>query len=227
MNESISWGKIAVLVVAIVGIGIMAFLWGRKSGTEIDSQPAASSSKKTETATIPKASSTSPVIDKTADWNIYTNKKYGYTFKYPRHYSLYDGETYKEDNIENANEVVLNIDGGIDGFHTVKVSKKDFLSVVNFHVSTTPSYFGKSDDPTRYKKSDIIFQGINAVQFDYGFMRGKKNEIDGYERTIIFSKDGYTYELMGSVEDFGQPDRFNGVDYWDFDDILDTFQFTN
>ena len=31
MNENISWGKIGVLVVAIVGIGVVAFLWGKKS----------------------------------------------------------------------------------------------------------------------------------------------------------------------------------------------------
>lgn len=88
MNENISWGKIVVLVVAIIGVGVVAFMWGKKSDESgVANQtitPTTKESvqvvKKEEVKTVEK---TDPIMEIPADWKVWEDKVMGYSFQYP------------------------------------------------------------------------------------------------------------------------------------------------
>lgn len=92
MNENISWGKVVVLVVVIVGIGVVAFMWGKKS----DEQPVVSQGVTPATKDVvqPVKQEVMKPVEKApsngipADWKTYANEELGFSFQYPQNWHL-------------------------------------------------------------------------------------------------------------------------------------------
>jgi hypothetical protein len=87
MNQNISWGKIVVLVVAIIGVGAVAFMWGKKS--EVVVAPVTK-----EVAQLVKKEAAKPIGEMRpaiiipamvipTDWKVWEDKVMGYSFRYP------------------------------------------------------------------------------------------------------------------------------------------------
>lgn len=90
MNENISFGKIAVLVVVIVGIAGVAFVVGKKSEVVVVALIV------TPTSTQTKPVEQKKVIDEAVrmETNFFESKKYGYSVQYAK---KYEGQTGYDD----------------------------------------------------------------------------------------------------------------------------------
>lgn len=89
MNQNISWGKIVVLVVAIVGIGALGFVMGRQKSEVAVVAPITP-------AVQPVKKETSEVVDE----KVYRNEKYGFNVTFPSKAKIatecFAGEMYPE-----------------------------------------------------------------------------------------------------------------------------------
>jgi hypothetical protein len=164
----------------------------------------------------------------TNKWFVYTNDKYGYSFKYPNIRWVMYGDInnpygQSRDGFQNnnasksANTVDISVKNAAAWTHTIDVSIKDMQSKVDEIVGL----YSPSDYISDYKKSDVVFKGIDAIQITYSRVSGGKKISDG--KAIIFSKNGNTYYLDGVTKDY---EKDNNIDTGIFNAILASFKFT-
>jgi hypothetical protein len=114
----------------------------------------------------PTQSPPSPTPDPTADWETYTNDKYGFVFKYPNRWS----------EIKPTNEAYP------EGYIVIGGDTKEEL----LHINVIPFSGDTSDLLAKYQKNNSLFSSINWGEL--GNMKSQK-EINNMD-VIWFEKNG-------------------------------------
>jgi hypothetical protein len=85
MNENISWGKIVVLVVAMLGVGVLGFVVGRKNDEAITVPTTIVSQPKQEkvTPSVSKDETMGAILAQT-----YKNEQFGFSIQYPEAFDV-------------------------------------------------------------------------------------------------------------------------------------------
>ncbi len=140
----------------------------------------------------------------------YTNIQHGYSFQYP-HTGWFVYADPEED-VTRADVVSISVVNVQDRNHLIEVSTQDLQSKLDEAVEMYSS-------ATSYNKTDILFEGMRAVQLTYTTVIEDRKISEG--KAIIFSKDGKTYYLDGTTKDYEKNDVNRGI----FNEILASFRF--
>jgi len=190
MNQSISWGKIVVLVVAIVGVGTVAFLWGKQSNLVTSSvsmktpPPVTKPIIKEQLATIEDNSIPPSYTDPMVDW--YSEPKKVENFRFFSGDSAPEMVTYELGVIKSGEE------------------KGDLLYSVVIDTKTTFGgviwYFLKQKEGTLLFVKHLCDHDFFETQFNkYQYLDEDLSEKYKINQKI-FSKDRYSSIILKSME---------------------------
>lgn len=169
------------------------------------------------------APSPTPTPDPTADWNIYTNQKYGYSVKYPDNLATNEDNTY-------YNIVNFTAKGSPSGtfpsfyfsviadtFTSANAAAYNYLTAdwINNFYSMNPGDTKQSNGTTIFTKlTDITVAGQNAIVIEAD-TKGDAAK----QRRVYLKKNGYVYMLANFYQNSSELDNFQT--------FLSTFKFTD
>ena len=139
------------------------------------------------------------------DWKIYTNSKYGFSFKYP-------SEQGKVCQPDNPNSVQINPScEGREGYPGIRVyvSPNDPNIIAKFETSF------KNKKVRNFAQQNIKVDGIDAVEFS-GSLTDELG-VDLLFKQVIFNYNGHLYDI----------NDYYYIDKSYLDQILSTFKFIN
>lgn len=212
MNENISWGKVAVLVVAIVGIGALGFVMGRKTTEQAAITPIAPVVQPTKKEVAMPVEKAEPVEAPSDEWKVYTDSRYEFAFEYPSFCKVDDGSGM----------------GMIKGVHLNAVNSKDVCDfsvqywealndvVVSDYPSLRKSVYDLSADSGLSDVKKTKFKGLDAL------VAVLENETGSLQEKVVYVQNGkHVYQISYVSRNLDQ--HFDGSV---FEKILSTFNFT-
>jgi hypothetical protein len=146
----------------------------------------------------------SPKVDYTADWKTYSNKDYGFEFKYP-----------SNENIRNTGKsVAVEASLGGSSIDTFSISVSENIKLNDWIQKEQPTSATGASLVT--KSTDFNFLGLAAKDWEvFGF--------DHTQRQVIFEKDGDVFSISYESAD---PNIENFESYKNISEqILSTFKF--
>lgn len=205
-----------------------AYYLGKNSQNNLQPQnlvqganPTQSPSPETKTESLSANSKILPTLtpDPTASWKIYSNQKYGYSFKYPSTLLINDFETSYNQYAEvtqgrdpSGNAYVAN--------YTVTVAKEDFqakdAASVNFMSSDwTNTFYSMSVGDTK-TAATVTFKKLPSQKVaSQDAVVIEVVAVGSNQKRYLLKKNGYVYMISD----------FNGSE--DFKNFLSAFKFTN
>lgn len=172
------------------------------------------------------------IIDSTANWKTYRNEKYGYEFKYPRHYMM------KALAIEGPNELTIFhqvFEGGlIDLGETIikeeELSLADYLNYYYRKAYYEDPISGAYQNP-EFKEimNTDYFVNVKSQNKDIEIWRQRlTNSLGGFESVAYLmdkNRGDIIVRFSWSVTSFEHDESFGNSLLEDFDRILSTFRF--
>lgn len=230
MNQNISWGKIMILVVAIVGVGIIAFMWGKKS--EVVVAPVTK-----EVAQLVKKEAAKPIGEMRpaiiipamvipTDWKVWEDKVMGYSFRYPPQAKVVEYNewfTVYLNPYEDTNALGETRTWG-DGVGTFAAwSSIEGLSL-QMPVEERTTFYDLMKEPRFQNSVKTKFLGNDA--FIVTESSDPLTEIPTESKTLYVSRGSYVYEL--EYEPYKQNGKIALTDEQEMirKQILSSFKFT-
>jgi len=204
MNKQIStW--IGIAIVAVVGLAVAAVVWfGQKPQTQV--QPVQSMAGKIPTSQNQTVTNDQAIkTDKTADWKIYTNSKYGFSFNYPKELFIYEPVGEKRVYVQSTKGVVTK--------DTMPSDFKIIWIAYDYNNKTEPFAFFPCNSDKKYKGT------VGGVPADYCESTDSHSDA-GFSLEALWSKNGIKYWATTSAEG-GSKDEVELLKQ-----ILATFTFT-
>jgi len=193
------WLWIILIIVAVIGAGFFSWYFLMGPG------------KKVTTTTTPVTTT-----DKTAGWQTFENKTYGYSFKYPKTLYLTNGLHVKNTDNLTATDKWVFLEPKQDTSKNY-IADGDFPSPYFEIITTDTEVKNLMSDETGATKSQITFAGEQAVKT----ILTQPSAFDGsYTENISFNHAGKGYIISWKNSDA------KGTHDANIDTLLTTFKFT-
>jgi len=211
-QPAVSKGLLITFIIVIL-IGAAFATWyflmgpGKKvatSTTTATTTPAAT----TTTTTTPSTTTTTTTPTATADWQTYTNDTYGFSFKYPKDYSVTEDQ--------KSGTVIINYPtGGLSRGMTIWTKSSNINDEYN-KLKTSTGYTVTTDK---------TIGGVVWKSLSYDPKNDTKAGDAGKENIYFVEKNGKLYQIVANI---GEPlENITAVQAdKNVDQILSTFTFT-
>lgn len=218
--RSVRWDKIAEAGLLIIVVGALFLYIGYRYGKESAEQPATPVAIEATVVSSAAASSTA-TTDVTANWKIYTNDTYGFSFKYPAKFNAITKTTDEE---SSTKFLTLTDDPNTTTMPQEGCSGKYTLSVSD------------QNSPYDAQVSASSFDGIDNLKIDKSTLSGHRYaKISGIAGTMAYIQPGAgildaLIEIAPNSISFGVCN--NGTEavaqdqISEFDQMISTFKFS-
>lgn len=230
MNQNISWGKIVVLVVAIIGVGAVGFVVGKKSEVVVVAPitPVTQPIKKEAAKPIGemRPAIIIPAMVIPTDWKVWEDKVMGYSFRYPPQAKVVEYNewfTVYLNPYEDTNALGETRTWG-DGVGTFAAwSSIEGLSL-QMPVEERTTFYDLMKEPRFQNSVKTKFLGNDA--FIVTESSDPLTEIPTESKTLYVSRGSYVYEL--EYEPYKQNGKIALTDEQEMirKQILSSFKFT-
>ncbi len=217
-SSNISWLKTLSigfsLVSFCIAIGIGGYVLGTKKNQAVPQKQ----------KVIPTTSQPSPTPDSTANWKMYTNKTYGYSFKYPADWIMMEENQIRTSFSNKKFDVAFELSNEPLGF-VLDIYKPSPISEFDkqlFNAKKDSIITDEKSYVKTIKNYDLMIDGFRAVKSSQEDLPGAPR--DGVYKTkygIDHNGSNYSVQFWSTTKD--ALDKNKEI----FDQILSTFQFIN
>ena len=203
---------VVLIIVVLIGVAFAAWYYlmgpGKKvatSTTTATTTPATTTTPSTTTTTT----TTTPATTATADWLTYTNSAYGFSFKYPKDYSVTEDQ-------KNGTVIINYPTGGLSRG----------MTIYNIKNSNINDEYNKLKISAGYTvTADKTIDGIIWKSLSYDPKNDTKAGDAGKENIYFVEKNGKLYQIVANI---GEPlENITAVQADEnANGILSTFTFT-
>ncbi len=209
-TSPVIWVVFVILAVLIIG----GFGWYAYSTMQPEEEVVITPTKKS-TPTATSTVSPTPTADKTADWRVYTNKKYGYSIKYPSDWII---KTSGNDIlVQNKKGDIYASNEGVESGNKVKGSFITISSANKDNSQTLENYL-KS---VFYENDNAVFEKITINTYS-GLKLKDLDEIWPGDIMIHVNNDNQVVSLTLNISDDSETTASTNI----FNKMLSTFKFT-
>ena len=221
------WLKILliILLAIILGAGLFytGYIYGQKKAHIPQTPQPTQTPKLTATPSPSSEATTTPTTDSTANWNSYSNTKYGYTVKYPQGWESNRGPGNLSDEELSTQRDIDFYDSSLPGSDpgtglNIRVNELD-ANGASKNCSDLSDCFSKTyswlTESTTINESSISFLGVPALTFT--LQRGTELYKQSW-KYVYFIFTGNAYNINISTNTTREKEIFEV-----FDRILSTF----
>lgn len=176
-------------------------------------QPPAQRQKKTITVSPSAKTSNSPDI--TVDWKTYTNTTYGFSFEYPKNWSISE----KAENYGDARKYVINLNFSNDS----ATNESYLVEVFNSSSKTARQFIDSWYGGLEGGPSNITDDTINNLPVVKFFMEKASMSGPAGSANILFNKNSIIVDVSTSLRQGNYNETMNDKI---LNQIASTFQFT-
>lgn len=215
---------IVVAILVLVAIAAGVYYFGKQNSSQPRNTPIVSESQK------PSTPSSTTTKDEFSDWKTYTNKKYGYSVRYPADWLMTEGESTAVDIPKIHSFSLTKTDKTQNQVDLPGDFKDDAKYVISIRVSPNSSNYTaqeyilqnvspESQEEFKKELQDIIVGGGKGVK-----LLQAAAPASGLATTIYISHANKIYEFSyGAMAHQETHTKFMNI----FDQILSTFKFTD
>jgi len=177
------WIVLVIVILVIAGYGVYAYMTGNANNTNT----VVLTNQNTNTV-----SNLNTNID-TSDWQVYTNEKYGFSFRYPESLSVLTSDESLLFNSEVVNRTwVASSNPPIE------------IYIVNDSLETVKNYLEDREFTYYDKVAEWKTVQINRLQGEYT-QKSYNSENDYFQNIYIFEKNNLVYVIY-TFTNLGEPD---------------------